>query len=224
MSTQLSVAGISVRQDAEGRYCLKDLHQAAIAAGFNRRSTEPNSFLRKKEAQKLVAELRSETTQNLGNLITLNQRNLGEPILTERGRTGNTYVVKELVYAYAMWVSPAFHLKVIRAYDALVTGEFIQPGIQAENYWFARRPHWPPIRLRVLAGEAYRDIAAALQISRGRVARAVRGMIRVGLLAPLRVAEMQRGPARKAALNYSEGWGRPTAESRQLGLFDALPA
>lgn len=108
----LAVADTLIRRDAEGRFCLNDLHKAA----GDKRSDQPANFLRSDEAQRLVAALLAEIAdpQNRGS----------EPIQTLKGGDGpqGTYVVKELVYAYAMWISPTFHLRVIRAFDALVSG------------------------------------------------------------------------------------------------------
>lgn len=100
-NASLTIADTAIRQDAEGRYCLNDLHRAA--GGEKRHGA--SYWLANQQTRDLIAEL--ETT--------------GKPVDTSEGRNGGTYVVKELVYAYAMWISPAFHLKVIRAYDAMVT-------------------------------------------------------------------------------------------------------
>lgn len=60
----------------------------------------------------------------------------------------------------------------------------------------------------MLAGERYRDIAAAIARSVGAVRYAITRMIQVGLLALAKVAEAQRGASRRAALRRAPGWGQ----------------
>lgn len=191
----LTVTGVDVRRDEQGRYCLNDLHRAAGGAVKH----EPHRWLRNSQTKALIEALEST---KFGGF-----EKAGIPAFSSVPNAG-TFVAKQLVYAYAMWISADFNLAVIEAYDALVNGEYVQPAIQVENYWFARRPLWPAIRARVLARETYRAIAAALSINRDRVARAVKSMIRVGILDPRKVAEAQIGPSHKAALRYGIGWGQ----------------
>ncbi len=100
----LVVADLTIKQDSEGRYCLNDLHRAA---GGERRH-EPLNWRNIETYKALEKELS----------IT------GIPVVRKTGRYGGTFVVKELVYAYAMWISPKFQLKVIQAFDQLQTQGF----------------------------------------------------------------------------------------------------
>lgn len=102
----LTVADVAVRQDAAGRYSLNDLHRAA--GGEDRH--KPGNWLRLETTTELVNEV----------IDCSDLSNRTQPVESVQGQ--GTYAVRELVYAYAMWISPAFHLRVIRAYDALVSG------------------------------------------------------------------------------------------------------
>ena len=105
---QLIICNIPVRQDQDGRYCLNDLHKAS---GAEKRH-QPANWLRIEQTQELINEL--QNSSEVRSLITEN------PVVIIEGRKGGTFVAKELVYSFAMWISAKFHLHVIRAYDALV--------------------------------------------------------------------------------------------------------
>lgn len=116
----LIVANVPVRQDSKGRYCLNDLHKAAGGSP----NDKPDNFLRGKAAQDLVAQLGAEYENAINSTSQIRELPVVAPLQINNGGTSpGTYVAKELVYSYAMWVSPSFHLKVIRAYDALVTNQ-----------------------------------------------------------------------------------------------------
>ena len=99
---QVEIGDITIRQDHEGRYCLNDVHKASGEDQKHR----PKYWLDNSQTQALIAEAAK------GGI---------PPISVEPGRYGGTYVAKELVYVYAMWISAFYHLKVIRSYDRLVT-------------------------------------------------------------------------------------------------------
>ena len=103
-SSQINIDGAVIHHDRHGRFCLNDLHQAS----GGERKNQPQYFLDNVKTQELVQEL-----------ITT-----GIPVLPVEvingGNNRGTYVVKQIVYAYAMWISAKFHLKVINSFDALI--------------------------------------------------------------------------------------------------------
>lgn len=107
MTTQISISNITIHLDAEGRYSLNDLHKAS----GNERRHEPKNWLNIQQTKELIDE------------ITNTGISVFSPIESKRGCKGGTYVCKELVYAYAMWISAAFSLKVIRAYDEMMASQ-----------------------------------------------------------------------------------------------------
>ena len=111
-----TVAGVAVRQDAQGRFCLNDLHKAA--GGENRH--RPSLWADNQQAKDLIAEI--EIGAGIPALVS-----------NQRGIEQGTYVCKELVYAYAMWVSASFHLQVIRACDGMAQAKRTAPAEPAPS-------------------------------------------------------------------------------------------
>ena len=103
----LIVADVEIRRDAQGRYCLNDLHRAA--GGEEKHG--PGRWLRTYGCKSLISAIKPKMAYS--------------PI--EAAPQVGTFVVKQLVYAYAMWISAEFHLRVIDTFDAVVTGQY-QPA------------------------------------------------------------------------------------------------
>lgn len=105
---KLVIANTEIHQDTEGRFSLNDLHRAS--GGEERH--DPANFLRLDQTQALIQEIsNSADVQNK------------DPVATSRGRYGGSHGCKEIVYAYAMWISPKFNLQVIRTFDEVMTGK-----------------------------------------------------------------------------------------------------
>ena len=99
---EITILNTTISTDAAGRFSLNDLHKAA---GEEKRH-QPSDFLRLDQTKALIEELSSGNSRSLTPVNTV----LG------KGKDQGTFVAWELVYAYAMWISPKFHLHVIRTF------------------------------------------------------------------------------------------------------------
>ncbi|AZR21930.1 KilA-N domain-containing protein [Xanthomonas vasicola] len=102
--SSLIVANLQIRRDKAGRYCLNDLHQAA----GNTPRLRPSRWAENQQTRDLA-------------ILVESKAGIPALVIHHGGAAPGTYALKPLVYAYAMWVSPEFHLAVIEAYDALIT-------------------------------------------------------------------------------------------------------
>ena len=120
MYKELTIGNIAIHCTHNDLYSLNDLHKSA---GGEKRH-QPSNFMRLDTTQGLIDELnypsqaaKTQSSSDMRSLIF--EQSVG------KGKDQGTFVCKELVYAYAMWISPFFTLKVIRAYDEW----FSKPGI-----------------------------------------------------------------------------------------------
>lgn len=103
--SNLTILNNSIR-NIDNLYSLNDLHKAS--GGADKHS--PFRFMRNEQTKDLISEINSQTPNLVASKIIR-----GGSDLTVRGY----WVCEELVLSYAMWISPKFHLVVLRAFLAM---------------------------------------------------------------------------------------------------------
>nr|DAS98842.1 MAG TPA: KilA-N domain [Caudoviricetes sp.] len=93
----ITLSNVAIREH-NGLYSINDLHRAS---GGEKRH-QPSDWLRLKQTIELIKE-----AEKTGNPVILSKQGVG------------TFACKELICAYATWISPKFFLQVIRTFLAV---------------------------------------------------------------------------------------------------------
>lgn len=105
----IQISNVTIQQ-TNNLYCLNDLHKASGGASKH----QPAFWLRQQQIQEVIAELQAEGREVVK--------------VVNGGKNRGTFVCKELVYAYATWISAKFFLLVIRTFDAFISGSLKNPA------------------------------------------------------------------------------------------------
>ncbi|WP_168769614.1 P22AR C-terminal domain-containing protein [Haemophilus influenzae] len=118
MSNQLTILNTPITQ-IDNLFSLNLVHQSEGGEAKHK----PSNFLRLDTTQELIAEIESDGQT--------------QAVKVYRGSQGGTYVCEELVLSYAMWISPKFHLIVLRAFLAMHRNQPQQLALpEPEKYTF----------------------------------------------------------------------------------------
>ena len=125
----IQLFGTTIKQTAQNTYDLKGVFTAAGSKPADR----PNYWLTSKQAKDYIKLLTVRYNANAG--IPAFEQNQRVISVTQGSGVngGGTFVCRELVYAYAMWVSVEFLDAVIQAFDALATNQLDQAVAIAQS-------------------------------------------------------------------------------------------
>lgn len=100
--SNLTILNNSIRQ-LDNLYSLTDLHRAS----GGEQKHKPVLFLSNQQTKELISEIEIESKVGIPTSVVKTVRG---------GKNPSTYACEELMLAYAMWISPRFHLIVLRAF------------------------------------------------------------------------------------------------------------
>lgn len=107
----IAISNVAIRQTENNLYNLNDLHKAS---GGEKRH-ELTNWLKLQQTTELIDELSKPEIPGL-------EENQQVIKVVRGGNKRGTYACKELVYAYATWISAKFFLQVIRTFDEVISG------------------------------------------------------------------------------------------------------
>ena len=146
--SNLIISQNAIRQ-IDNLYSLNDLHKASGNAEKHR----PSLFIRLDTTQDIISEIQKEVKSTDLIFKTTGGRGL-------RG----TYACEELVIAYAMWISPKFHLVVLRAFLNLhKCGDTLNPEQQQAIQEAVVKAHH---RTGMSYAEIYRQLKSLFKVGK----------------------------------------------------------
>lgn len=118
--TLINLHGVRVRVDEDGRYCLNDLHKAAMANGKATRHHAPAQFLRNDSVKAFVSRL--SDMQNCTSVVSV-----------RGGKRQGTYGHELVVTRYASWIDVDFEIEVYETFQQAKR----QQAMEAEGSGYA---------------------------------------------------------------------------------------